>query len=313
MGKEVICVVGPTASGKTALALLLARELNGEIVSADSRQVYRDLDAGTAKPVRDAQGRVEGIACHLIDCADPSETFDAGRFARMARPLCERIRGDGRTPIIAGGTGLYLRAFLEGLSEMPGRDEGLRARLEEEAREHGRPRLHERLAQVDRAAAEKIPANNIQRVIRALEVHELTGRPISSFWSKEKKASGKGELILSIEWSAEALKNRISERAARMWPNMLREVRELTRSRYTGTEPGFQSLGYREALLCVKGELSENKGLEALIRATLAYAKRQRTWFRHQLAAETIAGGEPPDMLRQALKILARKHETVPA
>ena len=302
----MIIVAGPTASGKTELSVALAQAIGGEVVSADSRQVYRGLDAGTAKPRRDAQGRVEGVFYHLIDCADVPETFDAGRFSALARPLCEEIRERGRTPIVAGGTGLYIRALLEGLSEMPGRDEAVRARLEKQALELGRGFLHQTLSRLDPVAAGKIPANNIQRVIRALEIHELTGRPISSFWSREPGVTrADGAVVLAIEWPTPLLNERIAARAGAMWPNILREVRELVPSRYAGTEPGFQSLGYRQALLCLRGELSENEGLRGLVRETKAYAKRQRTWLRHQLAARSIAGGATADMLAQARSLLS--------
>ena len=286
--------------------MALARAIGGEVVSADSRQVYRGLDAGTAKPPRDPEGRVEGVFYHLVDCADISEIFDAGRFAALARPLCEKIRALGKTPIVAGGTGLYIRALLEGLSEMPRRDEAIRARLQAEAVEHGRALLHERLSRLDPAAAEKIPANNIQRVIRALEVQELTGRPISSFWSRAPGATrAEGCVVLAIRWPAPLLDERIAARAGSMWPGILREVRQLVPAVYAGSEPGFQSLGYREAIRCLRGELSEEEGLSRLIQATKAYAKSQRTWLRHQLAARPIEGGPTGDMLAQARSCLA--------
>lgn len=299
-----LCVVGPTASGKTDLALALARELNGEVVSADSRQVYRFLDAGTAKPRRDSDGLVEGRPYHLLDCADPSEPFDAGRFARLAGPLCEDMRRRGRLPIIAGGTGLYVRALLEGLTELPTRDASLRRRLEEAAARKGRLWLHGQLCTVDPVAAQKIPPNNIQRVVRALEVFELTGKPISSFWGRRTSKLGAGAIVLSIARPAEELRRRIAARAEEMWPLMLDEVRTLVPARYAGDEPGFQSLGYRQALECLQGRLSREEGLRALIGATTAYARRQRTWFRHQVSGVEIEGGEAPRMLARALEAL---------
>ena len=304
-----VLVVGPTASGKTELALALARALGGEVVSADSRQVYRELRAGTAKPVCDPQGRVEAIPYHLVDCVPVAEPFDAGRFAALARARIAEIRGRGRVPIVAGGTGLYIRALLEGLCELPPRDEALRRRLAEEARVQGRARLHERLRRVDPEAAAAIPANNIQRVVRALEVYELTGRPISSHWREDKKLSG-GRLvpaaIFRIDWPPEILRQRIAARAKLMWPKMLSEVEELLR-RFTGEEPGFQSLGYPEAVACARGRLSSEEGLRRLISSTCAYARRQRTWFRHQVAAAALAGGRPEDMLAGALSLIPER------
>jgi len=306
-----VVIVGPTASGKTELALSLARALDGEVLSADSRQVYRELCAGTAKPARDRQGRVEGIPYHLVDCVPITEPFDAGRFAALTRARLAEIRGRGRVAIVAGGTGLYIRALLEGLCALPPRDETLRRALEEEARIHGRARLHERLSRVDPEAAAAIPANNIQRVVRALEVYELTGRPISSHWREDKKIPSEEQIvpsaILRIDWPPEALRQRISARAESMWPRMLAEVRELLR-RFSGEEPGFRSLGYPEAVACVRGTLAPEEGLRRLISSTCAYARRQRTWFRHQLSAQAVAGADLEAMRGQALQFIPGRH-----
>ena len=301
---QVVAVVGPTASGKTELAVALARALGGEVISADSRQVYRRLDAGTAKPSRDAQGLVEGIAYHLVDVADPAETFDAGRFARLAGEVLAQIKGRGRVPIVAGGTGLYVRALLEGLSEMPPSDPKIRERLTAAAKEEGRSALHERLSKIDPAAAAAIPANNIQRVLRALEVYELTGKPISSFWTRDKKSSANAVFFL-IDWPNDELKARVKLRAERMWPDMLEETKRLLAAGFSGAEPGFQSLGYREAISVSKGELSRDEGLALLIRSTNQYAKRQRTWFKNQTpGARVIPGGPLDAMVAKALEAL---------
>lgn len=311
----MIVIAGPTASGKTDLAAALARLLGGEIVSADSRQVYRDLDAGTAKPKLDAQGRLDGVLYHLVDCAGPAERFDAGRFDALARPLCAEIAARGRLPIVAGGTGLYLRALLEGLSALPPADLALRARLEEEARRDGRASLHGRLVSVDPEAAAGIPANNIQRVVRALEVYELTGRPISSHWKDRPAQPGLKAASLVIDWPAEEQRRRIEARSRDLWPGLLAEVERLCvrpGAPYTGEEPGFQSLGYAEALLVLRGGLKSVEGLERLIRSTLAYAKRQRTWFRGQLKAQTVQGASLERMVEQALGLL-QVHETATA
>lgn len=250
-----------------------------------------------------------GIPYHLVDCVPLTEPFDAGRFAALAREKAGEIRARGRLPILCGGTGLYVRAFLEGLCPLPRRDEGLRARLEEEARVRGRAWLHERLARVDPEAAAKIPANNIQRVVRALEVFELTGKPISRHWSEHHEPSG-GSIrplaVLRIDWPAEELRRRIAARAESMWPLMLDEVRGLLR-RYRGDEPGFQSLGYPEAAACARGGLSREEGLSRLTAATNAYARRQRTWLRSQLAALPVAGAGTAEMLRQAAPLIPQQ------
>ena len=302
-GLSTLLIAGPTASEKTALALALAKKIRGEIISADSRQIYRGLDAGTAKPKRDADGLVEGVAYHLIDAADPSESFDAGRFIRLALDARKEILARGRRPIVAGGTGLYINALLNGLSPLPKAAPEIRERLAVLAEKYGRAWLKEKLSAVDPKAADKIPDNNIQRMIRALEVYELTGRTISSFWAERPQEGIAGQTIsFFIDWPAEELRVRIAERAQTMWPAMLKEVRALVPSRFQGTEPGFQSLGYRDAVQCVRGEIDSDEGLARMIQMTCAYAKRQRTWFRNQLCgAVRIAGSDVSQMLSQIL------------
>ena len=311
---QTLVIVGPTASGKTALALALARRLGGEVVSADSRQVYRRLDAGTAKPRLDALGRAEGVPCHLLDVADPSESFDAGRFAALSRAACAAIRARGRLPIVAGWTGLYVRAFLEGLAPMPRRDEGLRRALEAEARRRGRAWLHERLAKADPEAAARSAPNNIQRVIRALEVWELTGRGISSHWrdGNPGRPSSERPVVLSIEWSPQDLRSRIEERTKALWPGLLEEARLLAASGFDGTEPGLRTLGYPEAFACLRGRVAPAEGEARLLRSTLAYAKRQRTWFRNQVEAVAIRGGATERMVEDSLEAL-RERAAIPS
>ncbi|MBI5208914.1 MAG: tRNA (adenosine(37)-N6)-dimethylallyltransferase MiaA [Elusimicrobia bacterium] len=294
---RTLAVVGPTASGKTELAIALARALDGEVVSADSRQLYRDFDAGTAKPPPDA-----GVPYHLVGVVDPTLPVSAGLYVRLARPVLDGIVRRGRVPIVAGGTGLYIRALLEGLADLPEGDPSVRKALEDEAAEHGLARLHARLVEVDPEAAARIPANNRQRLVRALEIHALTGRPISSYW--RPRSSPDGVLYLSISWPARELRERISRRARSMWPGILDETRRLL-ERYTGREAAFQSLGYREALSTLEGSMTQDEGLELLIRSTHAYAKRQRTWFGRQVSALRIDGAGADAMLAAALKSLA--------
>ena len=285
----MIVLAGPTASGKTELAVSLALRLNGEIVSADSRQVYRLLDAATAKPSAAQRARVPH---HLVDVADPSEAYDAARFAREATSAIAGIEKRGRLAIVCGGTGLYLRALTEGLAPLPPRDEAVRERLSALSKDV----LHARLAKADPKAAAAIPAGNVQRVVRALEVIELTGRPISATWGEERAGGVPAAAILTLEVPAEILRERVESRARAMWPALLAEVRALVPSRFRGDEPGFTSLGYREALAVQRGETTSEEGLAEMIRATHAYMKRQRTWFRHQLpGAVAISAGKTPD------------------
>jgi tRNA dimethylallyltransferase len=276
----LLVLAGPTASGKTDLAIALAEKLDGEIVSADSRQVYRCLDAGTAKPAPEQRVKVRHW---LLDCADPVESYDAARWAKEASVAIAGIQARGKRAIVCGGTGLYLRALLEGLSPLPPRDETIRARLRAEADASGREALHARLMKADPIAAEAIPAANLQRVMRALEVLELTGKPISRHWKEGRGGGVAADLVLRLELPASESRARIEARAKAMWPELLKEVRALVPAQFTGEEPGFTSLGYREALAVVKKELTDAAGLAEMIRATNAYAKRQRTWFRRQL------------------------------
>ncbi len=303
----MIVLAGPTASGKTDLSVALAEIIGAEIVSADSRQVYRRLDAGTAKPSASLRARARHW---MIDCADPSEAFDAARWAKEASAATRDIRARGKIPLVCGGTGLYLRALLDGLSPLPPRDETLRARLTAEADSLGRNTLHARLAAADPEAAAGIAPANLQRVLRALEVLELTGKPISTSWREGRNGGIRASLTLRLELPPPLSRERIEARAREMWPNMLAEVRALVPSAYRGDEPGFTSLGYREALACARGETTSADGLAELIRATAAYAKRQRTWFKHQLDAETLdAAAGAPTLLRRALELWEEARE----
>jgi|CXWL01.1.fsa_nt_gi tRNA dimethylallyltransferase len=303
----MIVLAGATASGKTDLAVSLAAEIGGEIVSADSRQVYRRLDAGTAKPSDTQRQRV---AHWLIDCADPGETFDAARWASEASSAIAGILKRGKIPIVCGGTGLYLRALLDGLSPLPARDEAARSKLSAEADRLGREALHARLAAADPVAAASIPAGNLQRVMRALEVLELTGKPISAHWREGRGGGMPADLVLRLELPAAEGRARIERRARAMWPGLLKEVAALVPTHFLGDEPGFTSLGYREALACARGQIASGEGLAAMIRATCAYAKRQRTWFRNQLPATPLdASAAAGDLLSHALRAWGEARE----
>ena len=329
--KSLIAIVGPTASGKTDLALALARRLNGELVSADSRQLYKELDAGTAKPADTG-----GIRCHLVDVIAPSETMDAARFAQLARQAIDEIRGRGAVPIVVGGTGLYVKALLDGLDPLPPKSPEIREKLAEQAEINGRHWLHERLTEVDPEAARRIPPGNLQRVVRALEVYEITGKPISSFWTKigpsdvtpapsrDMRSGTAGEenelpaakagapMYFGIQWSKEALRERIETRCERMWPAMIEEVRRLVPAKYSGREPGFQSIGYPEVLRHLAGELPQEQALRSMIKNTMDYAKRQATWFRRQASVRWIdAGDGDPELWADAVGDLLRDNDSV--
>jgi tRNA dimethylallyltransferase len=288
-----LVVAGPTATGKTELAAELAKRLGGEIVSADSRQVYKGFDVGTNK------SRPAGVAIHLLDVATPDEPYSVGRYLEAAVPAIQEIRARRSHPILVGGTGLYIKAVLEGLSVLPQRDAATRERLEALST----TALREKLTAADPRAAQTIPEGNRQRMIRALEVFDLTGRPISEKWGERTGAAPGPWKAFVIDWPVEELKRRIVSRCLAMWPGLLDEVRALKKA-WAGTEPAFESVGYREALSCIEGRCPESDSYAAFEKATLAYAKRQRTWFRNQLDAVVVRGGPLEDMTRQALKAL---------
>ncbi|HYN04909.1 MAG TPA: tRNA (adenosine(37)-N6)-dimethylallyltransferase MiaA [Vicinamibacteria bacterium] len=281
MADPLVAIVGPTASGKSALALRLARERSGEIVSCDSLQVYRGLDVGSAKATSAERA---AIPHHLLDVADPGEVFSAADYARLARAALEGVRGRGRLPIVAGGTGLYLRALLVGLFEGPPRDEALRRRFEALADRFGDERLHRLLRRVDPAAAGRIGPRDRVRVVRALEVYRATGRPISE---EQRRGSeplrGYRTLVVGLDPGRAALRAAIEARTRQMLEQgLVDEVRGLL-SR--GTDPlarPLQAIGYRQALSVLRGEMTLEEAEGAIVTATLRFAKRQMTWFRHQ-------------------------------
>jgi tRNA dimethylallyltransferase len=303
---KVLCIVGPTASGKTDLALRLAARIDGELVSADMGQMYRGLDAGTAKPSGSWVGGVyvsAGVPCHLVDILDPSESTDAGLFASQAGKAVRSIRERGKRPILVGGAGLYLRALIEGLDPLPPRDPALRERLQTLAESRGRPWLHQELARRDPVAAARIPGNNLQRVIRALEICELTGKPASSQRTTSRREPLLAAAYIGLRMERSVLLDRIGRRAASMFPKMIAEARRLVPSQFTGAEPGFRCLGYPQALACARGGMDEEAGLSSMIRDTAAYAKRQATWFGRQTPAAWL---EPENALEAALEMSAR-------
>jgi tRNA dimethylallyltransferase len=289
---RLIAVAGPTASGKSALAMRIARARPAEIVSCDSLQVYRGLDVGSAKP-----GLLDRAAVphHLIDVVDPDQDFSAADYGRRARQAVAEIQARGRVPIVAGGTGLYLRALLHGLFEGPARDEPLRRRLSAMADRHGDARLHRILARVDPESARRIEARDRVRVVRALEVYRATGRPIG-----EHHRAGAGPLpefetlVLVLDPGRERLRTAVEERTdAMMAGGLIEETRRLL-ERYPGARP-LDAIGYRQAAAVVRGALAVDQARRDIVVETMRYAKRQRTWFRHQETATWFADAEPAE------------------
>ncbi len=292
-----LALVGPTASGKSALALHVAGELGDvEIVSVDSMQVYRGLDIGTAKATPDERTRV---VHHMIDVADPGESWSAARYQADARAAISDIEGRGRRALLVGGTGLYVRAVLDQL-EFPGEDVAVRVELEREAEQHGAPALHAKLARVDPAAASRIEATNIRRIVRALEVHRITGRPFSSFGSG---LGGPLPFVVPVRLAGVWLPREVvSERIARRVHEMLAdglvdEVRNVL-ARGSLSRTARQAIGYREVLAFLDGEIPTMTDLhEAIVRRTKAFSRRQRMWFRRDPRVAWFAAAEDPDRL----------------
>jgi tRNA dimethylallyltransferase len=281
-------ILGPTASGKTSLSLHLAERLRGEIVSCDSVAVYRELEIGTAKPAKEDRRRVPH---HLIDVAAPTELLTAGDYARLARRTIEEIHARGCMPIVVGGTGLYLRALLEGLFAGPPRSEELRQRLREQAADHGAEYLHRVLQRLDPAAAEAIHANDVAKVIRAVEVSISSRRPMTELWREGREPlHGFRILRIGLNPEREALYQRINARAEEMFARGLLEETRALKARYGNDLRPLSSLGYKQAMLCLAGALTLPQAIAAAQQGHRNYAKRQMTWFRREPDVHWIEG-----------------------
>jgi len=276
-GRPLIAIVGPTAVGKTALALRLAQGLPVEVVSADSRQVYRYMDIGTAKPT--AQQR-RHVRHHLIDVVDPDDTFTLAQYQELAYSAIDEVLSRNRIPLLVGGTGLYVRSVLEGLGipRVPP-DRGLRAQLEAEAEAQGPEVLHRRLRELDPEAAERIDARNVRRVIRALEVCIRTGKPISRL--QVKSLPPYRILRVGLTLPRDQLYKRIDERVDRMIKSgLLDEVRSLIERGYGLDLPSMSGLGYRQMGMYLRGEVSLDEAVALVKRHTRRLVRRQANWFR---------------------------------
>jgi tRNA dimethylallyltransferase len=273
----VVLLLGPTGSGKTALSLAVAERFDGEIVSCDSVAVYRGMDLGTAKPSAEERGRVPH---HLIDIADPDEPFTAGEYSRRARAVLREIAGRGKLPIVTGGTGLYLRALVEGLFAGPARLEEMRERLRQSADRRGSAWLHRILARLDPASATRIHANDIPKLIRAIEVCLASRKPMSEVLARDP-LTGFRLLRIGLNPPRAALYDRLNERCAAMVAaGLIDETRNLL-ARY-GSIKALDSLGYRQARSVLDGTATEQEALAAAQQGHRNYAKRQLTWFRRE-------------------------------
>ncbi|HUU92586.1 MAG TPA: tRNA (adenosine(37)-N6)-dimethylallyltransferase MiaA [Phycisphaerae bacterium] len=275
----ILVITGQTAGGKERLAVEVAARLGGEILSADSMKVYRGMDIGTAKP---SAAQRASVPHHLLDVADPGDTFSTARWLELAEAAIADVQARGRAPVVSGGTPLYLKALLEGLFEGPSADEAIRARLRDEAEARGTPALHERLSEVDPEAAERIHPNDLRRIVRALEVWELTGTPISELQGQwGSRTAAYRPLVVAIRRDSGDLARRIAERVGRMLDaGLIDEVRALAGRREGFAQGPRQALGYAEALEFLDGRLSEEELAPAIIAHTRQFARRQMTWLK---------------------------------
>jgi tRNA dimethylallyltransferase len=285
----LVVVLGPTASGKTALSLALAERFEGEIVNCDSVAMYCEFDLGTAKPTLSERSRAPH---HLLDCVEPTNPITAGEYARQTRQVLGEIKARGRLPILVGGTGLYLRALLEGLFPGPQRSEELRERLRERAGSRGSNYLHRMLRRLDPAAAEKIHANDMAKLIRAIEVCLASRQRMTELWQQRGREPLRGFRILrlGLDPDRQALYDRINRRAQQMFDAGLIEETQRLLEKYGDAAGPLSSLGYKQAVQFLRGELTREQAVQAAQQAHRNYAKRQMTWFRRESEVHWLSG-----------------------
>jgi tRNA dimethylallyltransferase len=298
----VLAVVGPTASGKTELAVEVAERLGAEVVNADAMLVYRGMDIATAKPTPEERARVPH---HLVDLVDPGEEFSVARFQPLARAAIADVLGRGSVPLLVGGSGLYFHAVVDDFG-FPPTDPAVRARLEAEAAEAGQVELYRRLAAADPPAAARIQPQNLRRTVRALEVIELTGQPFSSFRrAMDAPASRYRLTVLGLDPGPELLRARVAERVAAMAEaGLVEEVRRLAGQPLSRT--ARQALGYKELLDAIDQGTSVADALEAVVRRTRAYARRQLAWFRRDPRVRWSTLPPGPERVALALELFGK-------
>jgi len=303
----LVAILGPTGSGKTALSIALAEHFHGEIINCDSVAIYREFEIGTAKPTAEERNRAPH---HLFDAVDPTSYTTAGEYARQARALLKEISSRGALPIVVGGTGLYLRALLDGLFAGPERSEELRERLGERAAQKGSQYLHKILTRRDAAAAQRIHANDTPKLIRAIEVCLASRKPMSEQW-QEGREPLKGFRILRIglEPARPELYARINQRVVRMFEQGLVEETRHLLAKYGDSARPLSSIGYRQVAQLLRGQLRETETIAAVQQAHRNYAKRQMTWFRREPEVNWIAGfGDDANVTPKALQLVRAAH-----
>lgn len=301
---NIICIAGPTASGKTGLAVTLAEQLNGEVVSCDSMQIYRRMDIGTAKPTTE---EMRGIVHHMLDVAEPDEDFSVSRYVEMADACVQDILSRGKTAIICGGTGLYMDSLIAGRTFAPFPSTGQRELLETYADEHGTEAVYDMLKDADPETAERLHLSDRKRIIRAMEVFLETGMPISWHNAQSKLIPPKYEpLWLAIEdTDRQTLYDRIDRRVDRMFADGLEaEVQSLLDSGVPAGCTAMQAIGYKETAAALRGECTRQQAIDAVKQGSRRYAKRQLTWFRRNENIRWLKRHGAEDISAKALEIV---------
>lgn len=301
----LVVVLGPTASGKTALSVALAQRFRGEVVNCDSVAMYREFEIGTAKPSPSDRARAPH---HLLDFVDPTSYITAGEYARLARQTLAEIQSRANLPIVVGGTGLYLRALVDGLFPGPQRSEELRNRLRQRVEQNGPEYLHRILRRLDPGAAAKIHANDIPKLIRAIEVCLASRQKMTEMWKQGRDPLTDFRILrLGLNPNREALYARINQRAERMFESGLLEETGRLLEKYGDAARPLSSLGYRQAVQLLRGEIDPKTGLQNAQQAHRNYAKRQMTWFRREPDVIWLEGfGDDPAIQQKATALVSR-------
>ncbi len=298
---RILVLVGPTAVGKTAAAVELGLRLNAEILSADSRQIYRHMDIGTAKPTIEQRSAAPH---HFIDIVDPDEDYNAGRYGSEGRERIREILGRGKQVLVVGGSGLYVRSLIDGIFEDAGKNDAVRDRIRRDMAVQGTTALHERLKQIDSKAASRIHPNDARRIERALEVYELTGRSISEL-QRKRPAVDFEPVLFGLSCGRTELYRRIDERVDRMIRDgLIEETRALLNRGYSEHLISMESLGYREIAAHLRGRLTLERAVELFKQGSRNYAKRQWTWFRKDRRirwTEVHPSGSPTGLVEDIL------------
>lgn len=300
----IIVVEGPTGAGKSAIALQLAQALCTDIINCDSRQIYKYMDIGTAKP---SAAQRAAIPHHLIDIITPDQSYNAGRFAQDAGSVIKELEAKAKIPLLCGGTGLYVRALLEGLFEHPPIDPAIREKLKRELADEGTAALHQRLSKIDPDFAQTVSPNDAQRILRGLEIFLATGKPLTQHWSNQKRQPRYAAFRILVNPDRKTLYERINSRLEAMLDQgLLSEIEALLQRGYTWTDPGLNSLGYKEFKSYFLAKESSQECAHKAAQHHRNYAKRQLTWYRKQKFDLTI----PPDSFSLSDVLRALKPDT---